>query len=299
MSRVNNNMANKANNNGGFKNGQYGVVSLTPESFNTYLSKSASANKQRSATAGDFVVAFIRSTCPFCKRLQPIYNEASKATVIPLLSFDVNQLTPVDEKQLRTEYDIKTFPTLIYFRDSMPLSKHHFKNDESKNASVGTIVEWVDHPEDSQLGELYQEEEEEVEEHEVLQGPDGEEVDVEEVNEDEEPNPALGPNKLGANDYGVKKLNTKTLKEEMKKVDEMVLAFVMNGCPHCENMRDAYNTAASNSKVPMHSMEVKGAGDLPEKLGIQGFPSIVKISNYNGNRTAESLHAFANQNTAA
>jgi thiol-disulfide isomerase/thioredoxin len=80
-----------------------------------------------------------------------------------------------------------------------------------------------------------------------------------------------------------------------------VVAFVMNGCGHCENMKAAFAQAAASSPIPMVMMEREHAGSLLGKYRVRGFPTVILFQNgeavkeYQGDRNVQSLIAFANQ----
>ena len=84
---------------------------------------------------------------------------------------------------------------------------------------------------------------------------------------------------------------------------EMVL-FHMNGCGHCKNMMPEWNKFQSSYKkagIKVSKVERAENPKAMEKLGIQGFPTIMllqngkKIKDYQGERTATAFKNFANQ----
>jgi thioredoxin-like negative regulator of GroEL len=82
----------------------------------------------------------------------------------------------------------------------------------------------------------------------------------------------------------------------------IMCAFFADGCGHCKNMKQNYHDAAKKSKIPLYTLYAHrdGAQDVLSMLQIRGFPTIGKvykgkiISTYQGDRSSDSLAAFAN-----
>lgn len=77
-----------------------------------------------------------------------------------------------------------------------------------------------------------------------------------------------------------------------------VVAFVMNGCGHCEHMLPAFMEAGSKSKIPFFIVERSAAPQHMQKYSIRGFPTIFLFENntpvktFEQARTVEKLLEF-------
>lgn len=78
-----------------------------------------------------------------------------------------------------------------------------------------------------------------------------------------------------------------SLYNEIQKYDKSIIKFYMNGCPHCENIKNDWNNLGSKindeypKKIGIFEVEVN---EYPEKIlyDINGVPEIIKVDN-NGN----------------
>lgn len=91
----------------------------------------------------------------------------------------------------------------------------------------------------------------------------------------------------------------------LKNKPTVVCAFTMANCGHCKNLKPEYINAATKTTVPLLLFDEAQAGrELIDKLGIKGFPTIIKFKDglpfakfENMPRTADNLVAFANNNS--
>ena len=95
-------------------------------------------------------------------------------------------------------------------------------------------------------------------------------------------------------------LNTKEffdLVQGQKKT--VVVAFVSDGCGHCQDMKPKYHEAAKMSRLGMFLVDYATDPKPAESLNINGFPTILRfeqgepVQEYQGDRSTESLIAFA------
>lgn len=90
-------------------------------------------------------------------------------------------------------------------------------------------------------------------------------------------------------------------KRILQQKEPALVAFVMQGCGHCENMKPAFVQAAKHAKIALVMLERSQAGALPQKYSVRGFPTVIlfrageAVRVYNGDRSAQSLAHFANQ----
>mmetsp|Transcript_43814 Transcript_43814/g.80005 ORF Transcript_43814/g.80005 Transcript_43814/m.80005 type:complete len:483 (+) Transcript_43814:76-1524(+) len=99
------------------------VVTLTEATFDSHL-------KENSRT----LVEFYAPWCGHCKKLAPEYEKAAASltsTGIPLAKVDATEA-----KELGTRYNVKGFPTLIWFEDGN-------KNEYDGGRTAEEIIEWV------------------------------------------------------------------------------------------------------------------------------------------------------------
>lgn len=81
-----------------------------------------------------------------------------------------------------------------------------------------------------------------------------------------------------------------------------VIAFTSDGCGHCQVLKPKFMEAAKHAKIGMAFVDARGAGSLLQKYGIRGFPTIVlfrggeRVKDYSGDRSVQSLVAFADGN---
>ena len=80
-----------------------------------------------------------------------------------------------------------------------------------------------------------------------------------------------------------------------------VVMFYADWCTHCKNMMDAYEGAASLSRVPFVKVQGQQAPVSSQKHGVTGYPTLFGVSAIPGPprrfasmRTKESLLEFAN-----
>ncbi len=89
-------------------------------------------------------------------------------------------------------------------------------------------------------------------------------------------------------------------KRVLQQKQPALVAFVMDGCGHCERMKPNFDEAARNAKIALIMIERGQAGALPQKYGVRGFPTIALfrggelVKMYSGDRSAQSLAEFAN-----
>ena len=83
--------------------------------------------------------------------------------------------------------------------------------------------------------------------------------------------------------------------------DGNVLIFYANWCGHCNKAKPEFQKASEkgNGKVIMIDADELGAKELKDKYSVQGFPTILKISNgsyvkYEGGRTSDGIISFLN-----
>ena len=83
--------------------------------------------------------------------------------------------------------------------------------------------------------------------------------------------------------------------------DGNVLIFYANWCGHCNKAKPEFQKASErgNGKVVMINVDDSGAAELKDKYSVQGFPTILKVSNgnnvkYQGSRTADGILSFLN-----
>ena len=81
--------------------------------------------------------------------------------------------------------------------------------------------------------------------------------------------------------------------------------FYWKDCGHCKTMMpewDKFMKSNSNQGVKVNKVEKDQNPSLMDKMGVQGFPTILLTKNgevlkpYEGERTAEAFQAFANAN---
>jgi thiol-disulfide isomerase/thioredoxin len=83
--------------------------------------------------------------------------------------------------------------------------------------------------------------------------------------------------------------------------DGNVLIFYANWCGHCNKAKPEFQKASEkgNGKVIMIDADELGAKELKNKYSVQGFPTILKVSNgsyekYEGDRTSDGIVSFLN-----
>ena len=90
-------------------------------------------------------------------------------------------------------------------------------------------------------------------------------------------------------------------KRILQQKEPALVAFVMQGCGHCDHLKPDFVEAAKHSKIALVVVERSGAGGLLQKYGIRGFPTILmfrggdNVATYTGDRSVQSLVNFANQ----
>lgn len=105
-------------------------------------------------------------------------------------------------------------------------------------------------------------------------------------------------------------INARTLSkfDAAKKSGRMVILYHMNGCPHCIMMRPAWDSVKRDlsGRCNMAEVEYGNLSLLPQEMQmIRGFPTLmayrngVPVAEYNGDRSPESLRAFAMTYAAA
>jgi thioredoxin 1 len=78
-----------------------------------------------------------------------------------------------------------------------------------------------------------------------------------------------------------------------------LVAFTSQNCGHCVRLKPAYEEAAKNAKIVLAMVERSGAGNLPGKYNVKGFPTIIlfnggeAVKEYQGDRSVQSLVDFA------
>jgi thiol-disulfide isomerase/thioredoxin len=83
--------------------------------------------------------------------------------------------------------------------------------------------------------------------------------------------------------------------------DGNVLIFYANWCGHCNKAKPEFQKAAEkgNGKIVLIDADDLAAKEIKDKYSVQGFPSIIKVSNrnyvkYQGSRTADDILSFLN-----
>jgi len=83
--------------------------------------------------------------------------------------------------------------------------------------------------------------------------------------------------------------------------DGNVLIFYANWCGHCNKAKPEFQKACEkgNGKVVMVNVDEPGAKELKDKYSVQGFPTVLKVSNgkyvkYQGGRTSDDILSFLN-----
>jgi len=61
-------------------------------------------------------VLFLASWCPFCRRFQPIFEDAAKQRAVPWAVADVSDY----DNELWDTFDIGIVPTIVVFKDGEP-----------------------------------------------------------------------------------------------------------------------------------------------------------------------------------
>jgi thiol-disulfide isomerase/thioredoxin len=84
-----------------------------------------------------------------------------------------------------------------------------------------------------------------------------------------------------------------------------LLLLHMNGCGHCKKLMPEWDEFVANndSGIKTRAVEVNEDPSLAKKHGVTGFPTILllgengdKVDTYDGERTAEGLASYCNQN---
>jgi len=99
------------------------VLTLTEAIFDTHLKENART-----------LVEFYAPWCGHCKKLAPEYEKAAerlKASGVPLAKIDATE-----EKELATRYNVRGFPTLLWFEDGN-------RNEYDGGRTSDEITEWV------------------------------------------------------------------------------------------------------------------------------------------------------------
>jgi thiol-disulfide isomerase/thioredoxin len=81
-----------------------------------------------------------------------------------------------------------------------------------------------------------------------------------------------------------------------------IIFFSLDGCSHCEKLKPMWDLFKknynNNQYIKLINIEAENNKELVEKYNIEGFPTILyikdgeKVSEYDGNRTYESLVKF-------
>jgi thioredoxin 1 len=78
-----------------------------------------------------------------------------------------------------------------------------------------------------------------------------------------------------------------------------LVAFTSQSCGHCVRLKPAFEEAAKNAKIVLAMVDRGGAGNLPGKYNVKGFPTIIlfnggeAVKEYQGDRSMQSLVDFA------
>jgi thiol-disulfide isomerase/thioredoxin len=86
-------------------------------------------------------------------------------------------------------------------------------------------------------------------------------------------------------------------KVALQQKQPVLVAFMMNGCGHCERMKSAYAEAAKNAKIPLAAI-IGADQQLLQKYEIRGFPTVLlfrggeMVKKYMGDRSAADLVRF-------
>eukprot|EP00928_Gymnodinium_smaydae_P061668 TRINITY_DN45701_c0_g1_i1.p1 TRINITY_DN45701_c0_g1~~TRINITY_DN45701_c0_g1_i1.p1 ORF type:complete len:477 (+),score=155.50 TRINITY_DN45701_c0_g1_i1:66-1496(+) len=99
------------------------VVVLTNANFNDHIQK----NKQT-------LVEFYAPWCGHCKKLEPEYDKA--AATLKDRGIVLGKVDATVEKDLATKYDVKGFPTMVWFDEGQ-------KVDYDGGRTSDTIIDWV------------------------------------------------------------------------------------------------------------------------------------------------------------
>ena len=86
--------------------------------------------------------------------------------------------------------------------------------------------------------------------------------------------------------------------------NKVIVLFHANWCGHCQQIKPVWGNFEKESKVKTMKFESDTNPDIMKKFNIKGFPTILKIKNfnsdkpeiiekYNGNRTLKSLIKFS------
>lgn len=60
----------------------------------------------------------------------------------------------------------------------------------------------------------------------------------------------------------------------LKSTEPIAIFFYMDGCPHCEAMVQPWDELAKEQPIKLYKVE---SANVPEELGITGFPHFIKI----------------------
>jgi len=66
---------------------------------------------------GTLAVVFFTSWCPYCRRFQPVFEEAAKVNGTVWASADVSD----DDNELWGVFNLEVVPTLVIFKDGKPV----------------------------------------------------------------------------------------------------------------------------------------------------------------------------------
>jgi thioredoxin 1 len=84
---------------------------------------------------GTLAVVFLASWCSYCRRFQPVFEEAAKVNGTVWASADVSD----DDNELWDVFNIEIVPTLVIFKDGKPV----WRKDgvRGRRLSEGVIAE--------------------------------------------------------------------------------------------------------------------------------------------------------------
>lgn len=77
----------------------------------------------------------------------------------------------------------------------------------------------------------------------------------------------------------------------------MLVYFYMNGCPHCDRFSPEWDKFSKGAKIKTKKVEAGEMSPEHQKLGIDGFPTVMLLGpkgpkKYTGERTAGALNKF-------